>query len=407
MIGRVLVFIICIFLVAFPKGGIKVGGTPITFGYILLLLYTFFSVLFVTATNGARIYVKKARQYVLLCCLPFQLYSAAILLLSENMVSFGYILSFVLSIIIMPVIFLFAFNRFIDLDRFELYFNPVFKNCIRFVAVFGIILFIIKYKTGKEFEIPFLTVNLDDVGTLSTTKYNMRGNISKLVSTYNNGNIYGVSLTILLPLYLEREKSTIFKSVVILSLILTLSRTVWAGLILYLIIYFISKINNAKGWIILAGSVIFIMVAAPLILNLMHVNISFLFDKNLGGRAKSFNVLRNVTFFGSLIFKGVNEIVYTSIIDTFGILGLILFIIYLFSPGIIYLVEMKMRKPVNRSTAYWGVCLYWFLCFSDGAMLFIPVMAFYWFISSYIFRLLYSVDNTNSSEVEGIRLELD
>lgn len=382
---RILVILICIFLVAFPKGGVKVGETPITFGYILLLLYTLLSVLFIKVEDGNKLYIRQGRKYVLMCCLPFQIYSAFILLLSENTVSFGYVLSFVLSVILMPFIFLFVLNKYLDLDRFDEIFYPVFKNCIRFVAIFGIILFVLKFRTGKDFEIPYLTVNIDDAGTIAT-KFNMRAGISKLVSTYNNGNIYGVSLLILLPLYFEREKVLLFKLILILSLVLTLSRTVWAGTVMYFIVYFISKINSTKGWITLAAVIVVMIAAGPAILDLMHVNLDFIFDKKLGGRAHTLNVFENFTLFGSLVFKGISEIVYTSIIDTFGILGLILFIFYLFSPVIVYYFVLKQQN-FDKSTAFWGLFLYWFLCFSDGAMLLIPVMAFYWFISSYIFRV--------------------
>lgn len=306
-------------------------------------------------------------------------------MLSENTVSFGFVLSFVLSVILMPLIFLFFFNKYIDRNYFEGVFNPVFKNSIRFVSIFGIIVFFIKIRTGKEIEIPFLTVNIDDVGTLAG-KYNSRGTISKLISTYNNGNIYGISLIILLPLYLEREKFLIFKGLLILSLILTLSRTVWAGLLIFMIVYFITKLNSVKGWIVILGSLIFIVVAGPIILNAMGVNLDFLFDKTLGGRAQSLNVLNDISMFGSLIYKGVSEIVYVSILDTFGFLGLLFFIIYLLSPVVIYLNTRRKDRNFNKSEAFWGLWLYWLLCLSDGAMLFIPVMAFYWFLASYIFR---------------------
>ncbi len=383
---KFLVLLVSIFLVAFPKGGIKMGETPITFGYVLLLVYALFSFFYSLAEGGGKFYLKEGRQYVLLCCLPFQLYSIFILLLSVNTVSFGYTLSFILSLIIIPFIFLFIFNRFLDGDRFQEVFIPVFKNCIRFVSIFGVILFFYKIVTGKDFEIPFLTVNSDDVGTIGT-KYNMRGSISKLVSTYNNGNIYGISLLILLPLYFEREKYFLFKSVLILSLILTLSRTVWAGLVLYLLIYFFTKINNLKGWIIIISSLLFIAIAGPLLLNFMHVDIDFVFDKKLGGRLSSFDVFNNLTLFGSLVYSGISEIVYTSILGTFGIFGFILFMLYLFSPVVIYYFKVKQINPVNKSTAFWGLAIYWFLCLSDGAMLLIPVMAFYWFLAAYIFSL--------------------
>src|SRR5947208_29911 len=107
---KALIFLICIFLVAFPKGGIKVGDTPITFGYILLLLYALSAFVFAITKGSDKFYLKEERKLVLFCCLPFQLYSALILMLSVNTVSFGYTLSFILSIIIMPFIFLVMLN---------------------------------------------------------------------------------------------------------------------------------------------------------------------------------------------------------------------------------------------------------------------------------------------------------
>ena len=56
---------------------------------------------------------------------------------------------------------------------------------------------------GKFIEIPFLTVNAGDYGTLESTKHINRGGYLKLISTYNNGNVYGVATLILLPLVFE------------------------------------------------------------------------------------------------------------------------------------------------------------------------------------------------------------
>jgi hypothetical protein len=286
----------------------------------------------------------------------------------------------------MPFIFLIFLNKEIDTTSFERVFSPVFVNCIRFVAVFGIVLFFLKILTGKSIEIPYLTVNIDDIGTLDTLKYNMRGSISKLVSTYNNGNLYGISLLILTPLYFERERFFLFKAILIMSLVLTLSRTVWIGVLLYTILFFSTKINTAKGWAVLLIAAFSIIIFGPIILNLIGVNVGFLYDSGLGGRASQLTVFDNLSFFGDFNFVGMGEIVYASILQNFGFLGVFLFILYLFSPILVYLFFKKQLVKNDSSNAYWGLLIYCIIALSDGAILLIPVMAFYWFMSSYIFR---------------------
>jgi hypothetical protein len=382
MVSKVLIFIICVFLIAFPKGGIKIGSVPVTWGYILLALYTAFSTFFAINSNG-ELYLKQNRRYVLTCCLPFQIYCLVILSFSEIQ-SVGFLLSFILSVILMPFIFLFFLNKPIDSQKFQRSFIPVFINCIRFVAIFGLVLFFLKFFRGIDFEIPYLTVNIDDVGQISE-KFNLRGSITKLISTYNNGNIYGISLMILLPLYLEKEKNVLLKSAVILSMVLTLSRTVWIGLVLYLLFYFITKIRSIKAWLTILGGLIFIAVAGPLILSAMGRNIDFILDKDLGGRAGQLTAASDFSVFGAFKFRWVEEIIYTSILKTFGFIGLIFFLPYLFSPIIIYYINLRKRNSIKKSNAFWGLLLYCILAFSDGAMLYIPVMCFYWFMSSYIF----------------------
>ena len=385
MLYRVLLFLLCVFMFAFPKGGFKVGEIPLTWGYLLLFIFTFFSSFSVISQHD-NYYVKQIRRYVLLLCLPFQIYCVQILLLSSITVSVGFLLSFILSIVIMPFIFLFLLNKEIDTTRFERIFSPVFINCVRFVAIFGLVLFFLRILSGKTFEIPYLTVNIDDIGTLDTLKYNMRGSISKLVSTYNNGNLYGISLLILTPLYFERERFFLFKIILIISLVLTLSRTVWIGILLYTLLFFSSKITTAKGWAVLLLAAFSIIFFGPIILNLIGVNLNFLFDSGLGGRASQLTVFDNLSLFGDFNFVGMGEIVYASILQNFGFLGIFLFILYLFAPVLVFLMYKKRLTTYDNSKAYWGLLIYCIIAISDGAILLIPVMAFYWFMSSYIFR---------------------
>src|SRR5690606_25097688 len=78
--------------------------------------------------------------------------------------------------------------------------------------------------------------NAGDVGALEG-KHIDRGGIFKLISTYNNGNIFGICMVMLLPLYACLERRTWPQLVVKAALVLTLSRTVWAGLIAYEVLH--------------------------------------------------------------------------------------------------------------------------------------------------------------------------
>src|SRR5690606_34127372 len=106
------------------------------------------------------------------------------------------------------------------------------RMAVLLVSAYGIFLFFYKLATDSFIEIPYLTVNAGDVGELEGKSID-RGGVFKLISTYNNGNVYGISLLMLLPLYTFLEKRLSSVLTVKASLVLTLSRTVWAGLVVY------------------------------------------------------------------------------------------------------------------------------------------------------------------------------
>ena len=80
-----------------------------------------------------------------------------------------------------------------------------FRTCVFLAAAWGIFLFFFRPLTGHFIEIPYITVNASDYGELENTKNIARGTLFKLISTYNNGNLYGVATLLLLPLYLQLE----------------------------------------------------------------------------------------------------------------------------------------------------------------------------------------------------------
>ncbi len=87
-------------------------------------------------------------------------------------------------------------------------------------------------------------VNAADVGLLETTKDINRGGLFKLISTYNNGNVYGAAMLILLPLFDAIETRKWRKLFLRIALVLTLSRSVWIGLVMLQLVYLLRDIKR-------------------------------------------------------------------------------------------------------------------------------------------------------------------
>lgn len=370
-----LIFLMTTFLVVFPKGGIKIGGVPITWGYALLLGVGAFLVL-VNLSEG--INVSRKRWLVIFAAVPFQVY-LIMLIAANGFLSIGFTISMIINVIVLPWLLVIMYGNYFDR------FNPRFMlNLIRhgilIVAVYGIFLFFYRALAGSWIEIPFITVNYGDLGMLDA-KYNMRfGFLPKLISTYNNGNIFGVCMIMLLPLFDQLEKSKWKSAVVKLALVLSLSRTVWIGLFVYefIIRLYLDRITPRMIarymtlLIALAGVIFFIAFVV------LGAGTSFLFDTNLGGRAEQVEALENVTLLSNIPFISIAEIVYLSILERMGLVGLLLFLIMIGVP----IVLTFYTRGALRKCFLSGALLYLLVAFSDGAIMFIPVMAFFWFLIS-------------------------
>lgn len=370
-----LIFLTITFLVILPKGGIKIGGIPITWGYALLFGTGAFLVL-VNLSQG--INVARKRWLVIFAALPFQVY-LIMLIVANGFVSVGFTISMIINVIALPWLLVVMYgNYFDDFDpRFML---NLIRHGIFIVAIYGIFLFFYRAITGSWLEIPFLTVNFGDIGMLDA-KYNMRfGFLPKLISTYNNGNIFGVCMIMMLPLFDQLERSKWKSAVVKLALVLSLSRTVWIGLFVYEFIIRLYLDRITPKMIIryltllvsLIGAVLFIVYVV------LGGGTSFLFDTSLGGRAAQLGALDNFSLLSQTPFLSVAEIVYLSILERMGLAGLILFLIMVGTP---ILLTIPTRGALRKCFLS-GVLLYLLVSFSDGAIMYIPVMAFFWFMIS-------------------------
>jgi len=362
------------------------GDAPLTWGYALLTMFALFSFRKPEQKYTAR------RLNAYLLTLPFQVLLAITILLN-GYVSFGQLAAFLITFHFLPLVFFLSASEYIENIDLE-YFYKIFKACLFLVAIYGIFLFFLKAFTGKFIKIPLLTSNLHDSGDLLHDKHNQRGMLFKLISTYNNGNIYGACMLILLPFYCTIEQSKWKHWLVKFSLLLTLSRTSWMGLIFndFILNWLIDKKTTFYSFK-MALKIAMMIGALGVISHFIGLGSSLLLDPSMGGRDVMFHTAASSSFFSSLPLAAISEAVYLSVTAQFGYIGLIFFLLNLLSPLIVSLsFRVANEEKRIRTSLVCGLLNYLFICLSDGAMIFIPTMAFYWFLSSFLLRRSFSAE---------------
>lgn len=363
---KILALVLILFLLIFPKGGFKLSGAPVTFGYLFLVASSFLFYI-----KGAKYFSKKT-SILLGFLLPFQ----SLIFISLIANGFTYLadtVSLWIHFFLFPMAIFFLFPKELD-PKISQFITKTILIGIRLVVSYGICLFSYKFFTGKFLEIPFLTVNFHDLSSLDTNKCIDRGGFFKLISTYNNGNLYGICMLMIFPFYQKLEKQKFFLFFAYLSLVLTFSRTVWIGLVFVETLIFLSS-SNSKTWkhslkfLLIAsfGAFVFLGVAYY-----FHLPLKFFLDSSFGNRLNQFNILNRFSLFGVEPFSGIFEITYLGVYKSFGLLGLVTFCLAMLGP--ITLVPSKY-KSIKL-----GLITYSFISLSDGALLLIPVMTFYWFL---------------------------
>jgi hypothetical protein len=367
-----LITLLFLFNFVFPKAGIKVGLLPITFGYGLTALVGIFSLF--------NLYkIQKKCFFACLAWIPFQLV-VAFCLSHKPIDDYTHFSSLIIHFFIFPALFYLLFSKYFE--RFEeISVLRFLLNGLFIVAIFGIGFFIYSFITNSIFEIPGLTTNFHDSGLLEGAKCNERAGIYKLTSTYNNGNLYGICQLFFYPLFLNYERSFVKSSIVRLALILTLSRTIWVVLIITELLNFMRK-RSIWSFISL-GVMLLSIYSIDAYLSSIALQDTFLLDSTIGGRDEKFAILSELSLLSDSSFKGIHEIVYLGVLEEFGILGLTTFLLGMGFPLIDYILNKKSYSPL-KTTLIQGVILYSITCLSDGAILLIPVMYFYFFITSFV-----------------------
>jgi hypothetical protein len=363
-----------LFVVIFPKSGVKAGAIPLTTGYAIICAAAFFAL----TDNVLHSRSSLAAFLALALCGPFGVV-VALGLISNGSIDQGSALAAVTSFMVLPPIFFGLFSsQLVMIPWATIRRSIVFS--LRIVAVYGVFLFFIKLMTGSFLEIPYLTVNAGDAGLLETTKNIDRGGIFKLISTYNNGNLFGASMLLLLPLYLWLERSRLFISIVIIALVLTLSRAVWLGLLVACVLTILQRRLTAQLLVALAlGTGLFIFVVW-LVGMWISDGWGFMIDPSLGGRSYMLEQTTNISLLPSEPVEMLPEIVYAGVIKQFGVIGLLAFVMFLLAPVAVAKMRPGRLMPAQRYAAL-GIYSYAFICFGDGGIMLIPVIPIFLFVS--------------------------
>jgi hypothetical protein len=362
------------FMLAFPKGGIKVGIAPLTFGYAMTI-----PVLAIAMLRTRQWGFPVDRLMVLGACFAMSAWTLAVIWANGTTIWAAQI-GFLLAILIMPIFGMIAFSGALMADL-----EPVIERsilwAIRFVVAFGLFLFVFKYVTGQWIEIPLLTVNAADVGQLDDKHINRNG-VFKLISTYNNGNILGVAMCIIAPLYLRLEPRKLLQGALYLTLLLTLSRTVWLGFLTLMLMRILSSRLQIQTLLsLLVGTVAGVVLIYGMLL-LVGADSSFLADTNLGGRVQQVVNLADATVLPRRPVGVLPEIVYAGVLVYFGYIGFVLFLGMMFiTPILLKAHGVPLLSTSRASACMQGLLLYAALSLSDAALSGIPIMMIFWMVA--------------------------
>ena len=173
------------------------------------------------------------------------------------------------------------------------------------------------------------------------------------------------------------------------ALLLTLSRTVWAGLVAEQLLSLARPVlemtltfprvnlrRAMKPILLVAGTALAILVA----LFASSYSLSFLFDPTLGGRIGEINTLSSATLLPSVPVTGFTEVLFASALTNFGYVGLGALLLLFLGPLAMVIARPAIARDPVRNAAAKGLVLYVIVASSDGATNLIPVLAFYWFV---------------------------
>lgn len=375
----------------FPKAGIKLSGIPITISMLAFL--GLIAIWILKYLSGKKIKISNLHIVIFIGELYFLFRLVFSLLIGEELSN---IVGYILPAAVYPFIFFIITN---EIDSEEKY-NKVMKVLV--IGFFVLCLYsFAQYILGiSTIDIPGLTVNYTDYQENGEYWYMMKSNgiveeNAKIISTYQNGNVFGVNLIIFFPIiydYLlknKKNKLAILSMIFfIVTLFLTLSRACWLGIVLFLFFRIILDQENTKKMmvrkmiLVLLGiaSVIFILKNFPTVSNRI-LNMDFEDLISMSGRTEGAieflksmlndgNIFVNLLIGSFSFIKDVGlayEMTPLAILRIGGIIGLTLWLW-----GFVkYLFHISKKEKIENS--YRLAFIIWFLvAMIEGAYWLVP-----------------------------------
>lgn len=222
------------FNIWFPKAGIKVAGIPLTVGNVFLAI-TFICWSYKKIVEG-HVTVHKIG-YSIMILMVFSLVKYVVI--GDILSNIGY----VIPLVIYPLIFFIAYDLIDNKQKEQRIINVICFGFF-FISIYALLQYILGI---EKVCIPGITVNLSDYIKYGSKWYLQKNNNNagvgtKIISTFQNGNLYGVNTLLIFPIvyqfFKEKNKNSIMYISLILFVIcvfLSLSRACWVGIILFML----------------------------------------------------------------------------------------------------------------------------------------------------------------------------
>lgn len=364
-----------------PKSGVKIKNIPLTIGNVAYLILCLFFILSFIYSN--RVYKDKIQIFIIIFISIFMI--RFMLALTNLYIKFNDIIQYLIPLCIFPFIYIIIYNCIKDEEQLNKVLNILTLGFI-FICVYGLIQSIFGI---DKVTIPGITVNYSDYKESPLwylQKNNGQGDSSKLISTYQNGNVFGVNLLLIFPIVFENAKEKTKFILLILFLmvgLLTLSRSVWLAMGIYLLLRFVfNNDTKIKSVIFRFIIILTLMIGIPYAFNnspqlqarvgqTTEDNVSTLSGRtpdavNLFDSASNDIVSILIGPYGLIQFNGGGyEMTYVAIYMLSGLLGLLLFSMFI----AISLYKLKKHIETNpvAKGCYYGMITYFFVAFVEGA----------------------------------------
>lgn len=379
-----------------PKAGLKVAGVPVSPALVLVVALGL--LLLAQFVLGRRLELSPALLAVLIIYGAY--FSCRLLFVGVS--GDTYFTNYVQGMMLGPVAFLVVVS-YLREDQFAVLLR------VLVVAFFVVTLYAIAQAVLgiNTVAIPGVTVNLSDYlqspGQWYVLKFNNVDGNTKIVSTYQNGNVLGAGLVLWFPVVYELLKPRwriVAITLFVVVVALTLSRSAWFGALVYLVVRFVLRrptslsavAARVVAFIVILALSQLVPIAAPQIADrftgttasdLLAASgrvpalLMMLRDASMSGLALLFGPDGVVTYSG-----GAYEIVLGAVFVFSGLVGVLILVVSIvaFSP-VPRFTRQRVREtsPLQRGVML-AIVAYFFVSLVDGAFWLPPAAINLWIL---------------------------